>query len=193
MEPPRLNCVVVLNADVGAAAAFDAVPAGELVDLEQVGVVEDQALGILVRQLADAGLVRPHDDLRDRLDGLGAPGLDADERIAVFEADRRHGAELGAVAGRDIVGNAGNVGHRNRRGVRPQLYERREDLPEGIGDAALPLRLSGDAGVASRDATEQTVGGHFRGRVGGDERAEAIGVCRRRDRIEIRIGRGSGS
>ena len=39
----------VLDADVGAAAAFDAVPAGELVDLEQVAVVEDQALRVFVR------------------------------------------------------------------------------------------------------------------------------------------------
>ena len=44
----------VLDADVGAAAAFDAVPAGELVDLEQVGVVEHQALRVFVGQLADA-------------------------------------------------------------------------------------------------------------------------------------------
>ena len=49
----------VLHAGIRAAAAFDAIPAGELVDAEQVAVVEDQALRVLVRQLADAGLVRP--------------------------------------------------------------------------------------------------------------------------------------
>ena len=36
------------------------------------------------------------DDLRDRLDGLCAPGLHVDERIAVFETDGRHDA-------RDVV------------------------------------------------------------------------------------------
>ena len=45
----------VLHADIDAAAAFDAVPAGELVDPEQVAVVEDEALRVFVRQLSDLG------------------------------------------------------------------------------------------------------------------------------------------
>ena len=74
-----------------------------LFDAEQVAVVEDQALRVFVRQLADLRLVRPHDELRDRLDRLRAPRLHADERIAVFEADGRHDAADRAVAGRQEV------------------------------------------------------------------------------------------
>jgi hypothetical protein len=64
----------VLNAGVQPRAAFDAVPAGELVHAEQIAVVEDQALRVFVRQLADLRFVRPHDQLGDRLDRLRAPG-----------------------------------------------------------------------------------------------------------------------
>ena len=94
----------VLHAVVGAAAAFDAVPAGELVDPEQIAVVEHQALRVLVRPASDLLLVRPHDHLRDRLDRLRAPGLHVDERIAIFQADGRHGAHQIGVAGGDEVG-----------------------------------------------------------------------------------------
>ena len=45
----------VLHAGIEPRAAFDAIPAGEFVDAEQVAVVEDQALRVLVRQLADRG------------------------------------------------------------------------------------------------------------------------------------------
>src|SRR5687768_15157971 len=79
-----------LNADIGTAAAFGAVPAGELVDPEQVCVVEHEALRVLVRQASNHLFVRPHDDLRDRLDRLRAPWLSADEGIAVLEANGRH-------------------------------------------------------------------------------------------------------
>ena len=52
----RIDAVVglegVLHADVGARARLEAVVARELVDIEQQRVVEDQALGVLVRQAA---------------------------------------------------------------------------------------------------------------------------------------------
>ena len=95
-----------LDADIGAAAALDAVLAGELVDAEQIAGVEDQALRVFVGQLAGLGLVRTDDDLRDRLDRRGAPGLHVDERIAIFEADGRHDAQRLGVAGRQEVGDA---------------------------------------------------------------------------------------
>src|SRR5262245_53438504 len=56
----------VLNADVRPAAAFHAIPTGELVHLEQIRIVEDQALCVLVGERADIALVRPQDELSDR-------------------------------------------------------------------------------------------------------------------------------
>ncbi len=63
----------ILDAGIEARAALDAVPAREFVDVEQIAVVEDQALRVLVRQLADVGFVRPDDKLGDRFDRLRAP------------------------------------------------------------------------------------------------------------------------
>src|SRR6185503_18986506 len=96
----------VLNASVQSCAALDAVPAGELVDAEQVAVVEHQALRVLVRQLADAHLIRPDNKLGDWFDRLRAPGMHADERVAIFEADRRHEAAGGAFPRREVVADA---------------------------------------------------------------------------------------
>ena len=90
----------VFETGIGATAAFDAVPAGELIDPEQIGVVKHQTLRILVRPLADLGLVRAQDQLGDRLDRLGAPRFDIDKRITVLDADRRHGAGKFALSGR---------------------------------------------------------------------------------------------
>jgi len=70
----------VLDAHVRPAAALHAVPAGELVDLEQIRIIEDQALRVLIGERTDAGLIGTQDELGDRLDGLRAPGLHADER-----------------------------------------------------------------------------------------------------------------
>ena len=88
-----------------------------------------------------------------------------------------------------IVGDAGIVVDRNRRGVGAQFHERREDLSVGIGDAALPLRLAGDAVVGSRDAAQQAVG-WVSSRP--DRRwCRRTGVVRMRggrDRIEVGVG-----
>ena len=129
----------VLHADIRPAAAFGAVPAGELVDAEQIAVVEDQALRILVRQLADELLVRAHDDLGDRLDRLRAPRLHVDEGIAVLDAGGRHGAHFGVLAGGEVVRDAGLVFTDERGGVAAQRQERREDLADRIGDAAASM------------------------------------------------------
>jgi hypothetical protein len=118
----------VLHAVIGAAAALDPVPAGELVDAEQIAVVEDQALRVLVRPLADLRFIRPHDHLGDRLHGLRAPGLYADERIAILQADGRHGADQIAVAGVDVVGHARVGADLHGTGVGTQRHERREHL-----------------------------------------------------------------
>src|SRR5712691_4354085 len=56
----------VLEADIRPAAAFRPVPTGELVDLEQVRIVEDEALRVLVGEQADGPLVGAEDELGDR-------------------------------------------------------------------------------------------------------------------------------
>src|SRR5689334_2354009 len=58
----------VLNAHVGASAAFHAIPAGKLVDREEIGIVKQEALAGLIRPLADLRFIRPGDDLRNWLD-----------------------------------------------------------------------------------------------------------------------------
>jgi hypothetical protein len=63
----------VLYADIGAAAALDAVPAGILVDLEQTAGIEYQALRIFVGKLSDIALIGSQHNLCDRFDGLRAP------------------------------------------------------------------------------------------------------------------------
>ena len=164
----------ILHAVIGAAAALDAVPAGELVDAEQVAVVEDQALRVLVRPFADLRFVRPRDHLRDRLDGLRAPGFHADERIAVFDADRRHGAHQVAVAGVDVVGHAGIGVDLHGGGVGAQRRERREHLAERVGEAAPPMRLRREAAVGAGNAAQQAVGRVLDRRVGGLRAGAAV-------------------
>ena len=51
LEPDINDHLRSLHADIGAAAAFDAVVARELVDREQVAGVEHHALGVFVRRL----------------------------------------------------------------------------------------------------------------------------------------------
>ena len=45
-----------LRADIGAAAAFDAIVAGEFVDAERIAI-EHHALGVFVGQLAGVGFI----------------------------------------------------------------------------------------------------------------------------------------
>src|SRR5690606_9325373 len=60
----------ILHADVGARARLDPVVTGELRELEQVRVVEDEAFRILVGQAALSARFLVGDDLADRLDGV---------------------------------------------------------------------------------------------------------------------------
>jgi hypothetical protein len=60
----------ILEADIGAGTAFDAVVAREFVAVEQRGGVEDEALRILVRQPAGELLVWAGIDLRDRFEDM---------------------------------------------------------------------------------------------------------------------------
>src|SRR6185437_9654471 len=147
----------VLNAIIGAAAAFDAIPAGELVDPKQIAGVEDEALRILVRPAAGLRLVWARDDLGDWLDRLRAPGLHANERIAVFDTDRRHRASKFAVAGLDEVCDRRVVVDVERGSVRADRSERREHLSKRVREAASPLRLCGEAVVVAGNAAQHAV------------------------------------
>lgn len=58
-RPGSIDLGGVLYADVGAAAAFNAIPAGILVDFEQIAGIEYQALRIFIGKLSDIGLIGP--------------------------------------------------------------------------------------------------------------------------------------
>src|SRR5690606_27779957 len=64
-----LECV--LDANVRPGAGLDAIVAGELVEFEQVGVVEDEALGVLIGQVALRRAFAARDDLADGFNGVG--------------------------------------------------------------------------------------------------------------------------
>ena len=118
---------LVDEADIGARAALLPVVAGELVPLEEVRVVEDEALRILVRQLAGMLLVRPRDELRLRSERVNGRAERRQERPFVFDADRRHGA---ADRPRPIEPGGGIVGG-DPVHVRLHVGERRDQLPAG--------------------------------------------------------------
>ena len=63
----------VLHAVVGPAAAFNAIPAGVLIDAEQIAVIKHQALRIFGWPTSDLLFVWPDDHLRDRFYRLRAP------------------------------------------------------------------------------------------------------------------------
>ena len=86
IQAPPAKSAGVSEADVGDGAALDTVIAGELVDIEQVGRVEHEALRVVVRQRTDADFVRPHDELRDRRDRLRGAAAGHQQRQAPLDA-----------------------------------------------------------------------------------------------------------
>ena len=129
----------VLHAIVGTAAAFDAIPAREFIDAEQVAVVKHQALRIFGRPASDLLFIRPHDHLSDRLYGLRPPRLHVDERIAILKTYCRHAAHQIGVARCDEVRNTGLVADLHGASINAYRSKRSEDLTELIGDTASPL------------------------------------------------------
>ena len=71
----------ILQADVGAGAGLKAVPAGEFVGIEQVGIVEDQALGVFDRERALIDVGCACDDLADGFDDVRSVRGTCDPRI----------------------------------------------------------------------------------------------------------------
>ena len=103
-------------------------------DAEQIAGVESHALRVLVGQLAGVGFVWTDDDLGDRFDGRGAPRLNVDEGIAIFEADRGHHAQGLGVSDGQEVRNARLVGNRGVDGIGADACKRRPDFARGIGE-----------------------------------------------------------
>ena len=160
----------ILQAVIGAAAAFHAVPAGELVDLEQIAVVEDQALRILVRDLfvgdLAVRLVGAGDYLNDRLERLRSPGLDVDQRITVLHAHGRHEAHEAVVAGLDEIRHAGLIADRGFADVAAQDHERGPGLTQAVDEGAPPGRLGGRARIGPGHAAQQATGRNADRRIG---------------------------
>ena len=134
----------IANADIGAGAGLDAVVSGELVDVEQDGVVEDEALRIFVRdlRLIDADRVRPADDLGDRLEDMGDAAGRADERIAILRA-ADGGAAHQRAAQLKIGRRIGEFVHAVK--VAAKLGEGRVDLADAVDHLPPPRRLHDEA------------------------------------------------
>ena len=80
----------ILDAEIGPRAGLDLIVTGELINVEQQGVVEDQALRIRDGHELVIGLAVTRDDLTHRLDHLrNAARLD-DKGVAVIEAYPNH-------------------------------------------------------------------------------------------------------
>ena len=113
-EDARIPAVVrlegILQADVGARARLDAVVARELVPIEQVGVVEHEALGVLVGQVVLPDAVLPRDDLADGLDDVRAIARVGDPGIG-----HRHAAQRHAPGERGVADDARVVARHRRR------------------------------------------------------------------------------
>src|SRR5207249_10232154 len=110
-------------------------------------MVEDEALRSLVREGADERLVRPENKLPDRLDGLRAPGLDVDERKAIFETRDGHNASNVALTDIDEIGDAWLICDVHIGKVGADAQERGEHLAPGINDRGFPIPLGGSSGV----------------------------------------------
>ncbi len=138
-----VRLIGVLQADVGARAGLNPVVPRHLVELEQVGVVEDDAARILVRQMPLGTRALARDDLGDRLDDMSAARRMRDERIGVEKAGRCNAARLGFILD-DFEGN--RIVHVVERvDITPEIYERRIGLTERICEPPPPVDLRNDA------------------------------------------------
>ncbi len=108
--------------------------------------------------LPGVGFVGTDDDLRDRLDRRGAPWLDVDEGVAIFEADGRHHPQCLAFAGRQEVRSARLVRHRSVDRIGTDARKRRPDFARGIGIRAPPIRFTGRSRIGTGHAAQQAVG-----------------------------------
>ena len=135
-------------------------------------------------------LVRPQDELGDRLDRLRAPRFDVDQRVTVFEPGDRHDPGQFMFAGRDVVRYARLVIDVERRHIAAQLEEGRDHLAIAGDDGPLPVDLGRSPRIVSRNAAQQAVRfveqrriGCFRHAVGADALANR-GLA---DRIVARL------
>src|SRR5579871_6776071 len=82
----------ILQTIVESGATLDPIIPGKLVPGKQIGVVEHEALRVLVWLDGRDDFARPNDELRDWCQRLCAPRVGRDKWVAVFEADPGHAA-----------------------------------------------------------------------------------------------------
>ena len=121
-------------------------------------VVEDQALRVLVRKLADVGFVRTQDQLRDRLDRLRAPRFHVDERIAIFDARGRHGAREFALPVAMKFATPGSL-LTSSEATSPRNWKNGVIIwPLSVTTVRRQSSSAGSARVIAGDGAQQTVG-----------------------------------
>src|SRR4051795_6633098 len=113
--------------------------------------------------------------------------MHADERITVFEADCRHDAADGAVAGRQIIAHAGLTLDRQRRDIAAQRRKRCPLLPVWIDQSAPPYRLSRTSRVSPGKAAQDAIRRRLEGWIRGEPVALPGVECRLRNWVEVRL------
>ena len=138
----RVRLERILHADVGAGAGLEPVVARELRRLEQVGVVEYEALGILVGQTILGYLVLTRNDLADGFEDVAGtwtvrhPGIG--DGYAAGRQAARHRVVIDDFAGQGVDGVVELID------IAPKLGERRVGNADRIDQPAAPLHLGDD-------------------------------------------------
>src|SRR5690242_8537309 len=113
--------------------------------------------------------------------------MNADEGIVIFQPDGRHEAANGAVAGRQVVRNAGLVIDGQSSDIAAQRNEWYPFLAPWVDKRAPPCRLGGSARVGARETAQDAVHRRLDARIRGHPVA-LPGVERvLRDRIEVGV------
>src|SRR5690606_30417906 len=124
-EPAIVRLIGILQAHVGPRAGLDAIIPCHLIQIEQVGIVEDDAARVLVRQMTLRAAAVARDDLSQRLDHMRACRRVRNERIGVEHTGGGYAARL------DLIIDWGEgyriEGVMERIEVAPEIEERSEE------------------------------------------------------------------
>ena len=91
----------ILRAIISAQATFEPVIAGEFADGENIGVVEDEALGVFIDQGPIGHFIGAHNDLANRLDNMRHARAAGHHRQTILHAKANQGAateSIGTIA-----------------------------------------------------------------------------------------------
>jgi hypothetical protein len=114
-------------------------------------------MGVFIRQFTGMTFIGTNDDLRDRLDRRGAPRLNVDEGVAIFEADGWHYAQCVRITHRQVIRNARLVRDVGVDCIGANRGKWRPYLTGGVDEGSPPLRLSGEARVGAGYAPQKTL------------------------------------